>query len=235
MNGYGSHTYQWINAAGERFWVKYHFKTNQGIDFLTQEEADRIAGASPDHHRMDLFESIAPELWERCRQDPVRLLGEISTARFAELAKDADTVVTVRELADELESYLTEPRWYQLEREEDPTLPAAVGYFSMEFGVSEVLPFYSGGLGVLAGDHLKAASDLGVPLIGLGLLYRSGYFRQSLSLDGWQLEHYPALDPQGLPLRLITAAIDQELNEKMYIVPGLGDAGDRQFGGMPRF
>ncbi len=73
----------------------------------------------------------------------------------------------------------------------------------MEFGVSEVLPNYSGGLGVLAGDHLKAASDLGLPLIGVGLLYRSGYFRQSLSLDGWQLEHYPVLDPQGLPLQLL--------------------------------
>ena len=73
----------------------------------------------------------------------------------------------------------------------------------MEFGVCEVLPNYSGGLGVLAGDHLKAASDLGLPLIGVGLLYRSGYFRQSLSLDGWQLEHYPVLDPQGLPLQLL--------------------------------
>ena len=73
----------------------------------------------------------------------------------------------------------------------------------MEFGVTEVLPNYSGGLGVLAGDHLKAASDLGLPLIGVGLLYRSGYFRQSLSLDGWQLEQYPVLDPQGLPLQLL--------------------------------
>ncbi|MDQ4102550.1 MAG: alpha-glucan family phosphorylase, partial [Actinomycetota bacterium] len=85
-------------------------------------------------------------------------------------------------------------------------LPAAIAYFSMEFGVTEVLPFYSGGLGVLAGDHLKAASDLGVPLIGVGLLYGSGYFRQSLSWDGWQLEHYPALDPQGLPLHLMVDA-----------------------------
>jgi starch phosphorylase len=102
--------------------------------------------------------------------------------------------------------YLGEPRWYQRCRESDPALPASVAYFSMEFGVSEVLPFYSGGLGVLAGDHLKAASDLGVPLIGVGLLYRSGYFRQSLSLDGWQLEHYPAIDPQGQPLQLVTDA-----------------------------
>lgn len=154
----------------------------------------------------DLFASLDGAAWERAGHDPVRLLGEISTNRLAELAADAETVVTVRELADDLDAYLTEPRWYQNEREDEPSLPAAVAYFSMEFGVTEVLPNYSGGLGVLAGDHLKSASDLGVPLIGVGLLYRSGYFRQSLSLDGWQLEHYPVLDPQGLPLQLLTDA-----------------------------
>ena len=151
----------------------------------------------------DLFASLDPQAWERAGHDPVRLLGEIPAGRFAELAEDAETVVTVRELADELEGYLAGPRWYQNERVDDPSLPSAIAYFSMEFGVSEVLPNYSGGLGVLAGDHLKAASDLGVPLIAVGLLYRSGYFRQSLSLDGWQLEHYPLLDPQGLPLQLL--------------------------------
>jgi starch phosphorylase len=151
----------------------------------------------------DLFAALDHEAWERSGHDPVRLLGEIPTARFAELAADAEVVVTVQELADDLDTYLNEPRWYQTEREDDSSMPAAVGYFSMEFGVSEVLPNYSGGLGVLAGDHLKAASDLGVPLIGVGLLYRSGYFRQSLSLDGWQLETYPVLDPQGLPLHLL--------------------------------
>ena len=152
----------------------------------------------------DLFASLDPDAWERSGHDPVRVLGEISSARFAELAADAETVVTVRELADDLAAYLGEPRWYQAEREDDPSLPEAVGYFSMEFGVSEVLPNYSGGLGVLAGDHLKAASDLGVPLVAVGLLYRSGYFRQSLALDGWQVETYPVLDPQGLPLHLLT-------------------------------
>src|SRR3712207_1705649 len=150
-----------------------------------------------------LFAALDHEAWERSGHDPVRLLGEISSARFAELAADAETVVTVRELADDLSAYLGESRWYQNEREDDPGLPSAVAYFSMEFGVSEVLPNYSGGLGVLAGDHLKAASDLGVPLIAVGLLYRSGYFRQSLSLDGWQLETYPVLDPHGLPLHLL--------------------------------
>ncbi len=159
----------------------------------------------------DLFATLDPEAWERAGQDPVRLLGEIPSAKLVELAADAETVVTIRELADDLADYLVEPRWYQGEREDDATLPAAIGYFSMEFGVSEVLPNYSGGLGVLAGDHLKASSDLGLPLIGVGLLYRSGYFRQSLSLDGWQLETYPMLDPQGLPLQLLVDARGEQV------------------------
>ncbi|MBV8540687.1 MAG: alpha-glucan family phosphorylase [Pseudonocardiales bacterium] len=151
----------------------------------------------------DLFASLDEGTWAAVNGDPVRLLGEIPTQRLTALAADETVVARTRALAQDLRHYLDEPRWYQQRPE---TLPAAIGYFSMEFGVSEVLPFYSGGLGVLAGDHLKAASDLGVPLIGVGLLYHSGYFRQSLSLDGWQLEHYPALDPQGLPLHLVADA-----------------------------
>ncbi|MFP5020137.1 alpha-glucan family phosphorylase [Pseudonocardia phyllosphaerae] len=155
----------------------------------------------------DLFASLDPDAWESCGQDPVRLLGEIPTSRLAELAEDSAITDRVASCAADLDRYLSEPRWYQ--HDDEPGLPDAVAYFSMEFGVSEVLPNYSGGLGVLAGDHLKAASDLGVPLVGVGLLYRSGYFRQSLSLDGWQLEHYPALDPQGLPLQLLTTDGEQ--------------------------
>jgi glycogen phosphorylase len=151
----------------------------------------------------DLFASLDERTWAAVNGDPVRLLGEIPTQRLTALAADETVVARTRALAQDLRHYLDEPRWYQQRPE---ALPAAIAYFSMEFGVSEVLPFYSGGLGVLAGDHLKAASDLGVPLIGVGLLYRSGYFRQSLSLDGWQLEHYPALDPQGLPLHLVADA-----------------------------
>ena len=153
----------------------------------------------------DLFADIDPSAWQRVGNDPVRFLGEVSTQRLDQVAQDPEIVERVRAESAGLATYLTEPRWYQHQSEANPDLPVAIGYFSMEFGVSEVLPNYSGGLGVLAGDHLKAASDLGVPLIGVGLLYRSGYFRQSLSLDGWQLEHYPALDPQGLPLRLLTS------------------------------
>ena len=94
--------------------------------------------------------------------------------------------------------------WYQERAAAGEAMPSGIAYFSMEFGVAEVLPNYSGGLGILAGDHLKSASDLGLPLIAVGLYYRSGYFRQSLTADGWQHENYPSLDPQGLPLRLLT-------------------------------
>ncbi|MPZ66339.1 MAG: alpha-glucan family phosphorylase [Pseudonocardiaceae bacterium] len=152
----------------------------------------------------DLFAALDPATWRWVSGDPVRLLGETPTERLIDLAGDEDVVARTAALAEDLRGYLEEPRWYQQRRERDTGLPAAIAYFSMEFGVSEVLPNYSGGLGVLAGDHLKAASDLGVPLVAVGLLYRSGYFRQSLSLDGWQQEHYPVLDPQGLPLQLVS-------------------------------
>ncbi|WP_054811231.1 alpha-glucan family phosphorylase [Nocardia arizonensis] len=152
----------------------------------------------------DLFRDLDTGLWQEVGHDPVRMLGEVPAARLDELAADPDYTRRVDEAAADLRDYLSAPGWFQ-RSEPDVEGIGGIAYFSMEFGVTEVLPNYSGGLGILAGDHLKAASDLGLPLIGVGLLYRSGYFRQSLSADGWQLEHYPALDPQGLPLRLLTA------------------------------
>lgn len=148
----------------------------------------------------DLFEALDPDLWQRCGGDPVKVLGEVSAERLAQLAKDRKFVRRLQDAVDDLEEYLSTPRWYQ---SLGPEAPAGIAYFSAEFGITEVLPQYSGGLGILAGDHLKAASDLGVPLIGVGLLYRAGYFAQGLSADGWQLEHYPSLDPHGLPVKLL--------------------------------
>jgi len=157
----------------------------------------------------ELFAGIDPEQWARVGRDPVALLGEVRPGRLDELAVDQGFLERLDHLAADLNEYLTKPLWYQeLQAQADAVLPTGIGYFSMEFGVAEVLPIYSGGLGILAGDHLKAASDLGLPLIGVGLNYRSGYFRQSLSADGWQHENYPALDPQGLPLRLLTRPHD---------------------------
>ncbi|TGD87990.1 glycosyltransferase family 1 protein [Mycolicibacterium sp. CH28] len=155
-----------------------------------------------DRPTQDLFASIDPQLWVQTGQDPVALLGAVSPARLDELAEDPSFLATLDQLAADLDDYLSRPMWYQ---EQDPAaMPTGIAYFSMEFGVAEVLPNYSGGLGILAGDHLKSASDLGLPLIAVGLYYRSGYFRQSLTADGWQHENYPSLDPQGLPLRLLT-------------------------------
>ncbi|WP_069884587.1 alpha-glucan family phosphorylase [Streptomyces luteocolor] len=151
----------------------------------------------------ELFQSVDPRLWEESGCDPVRLLGAVPPVRLAELAGDADFLRRLGEVADELREYVTGERWYQERARHDGHLPAAVAYFSPEFGITAALPQYSGGLGILAGDHLKAASDLGVPLIGVGLLYRHGYFRQSLSRDAWQQEHYPVLDPNELPVALL--------------------------------
>ncbi len=152
----------------------------------------------------DLFASVDPALWTAVRSDPVRLLAEVSPDRLAELAADPDFLARLRTAHDDLRDYLTRPQWYQGLAEQGTDAPASIAYFSPEFGITEVLPQYSGGLGILAGDHLKAGSDLGVPLVGVGLLYRAGYFKQSLNAEGWQQERYPPLDPYGLPLTLLT-------------------------------
>ena len=121
----------------------------------------------------------------------------LSPERWAALGADPAIVGEVASLDDELRDALEAPRWFQ-HRAASPL--QLVAYFSPEFGLSETLQQYSGGLGVLAGDHLKSASDLGVPLAGIGLLYREGYFHQSLNADGWQFERFPPQDPNGLAM-----------------------------------
>ena len=148
----------------------------------------------------DLFRAIDSELWESGGHDPVRLLGEVSSSRLKQLAADRRFLRMLELARADLEEYLTGDRWYQSLGE---GAPRQIAYFSPEFGITSVLPQYSGGLGILAGDHLKSASDLGAPLVGVGLLYRHGYFVQSLSSEGWQLERYPLVDPDGLPLTLL--------------------------------
>ena len=162
----------------------------------------------------DLLESVDPELWKQCHGDPRKMLGEVSAERLDKLSTDRKFLRRLSDVSDDLADYVTAPRAYQRRQAAAATglsgpgaaLPDSIAYFSPEFGITEVLPQYSGGLGILAGDHLKAASDLGAPIIGVGLLYRAGYFDQSLSSDGWQLERYPALDPQGLPIKPLVDA-----------------------------
>ena len=168
----------------------------------------------------DVFAAVEPPLWERVERDPVRLLGEVSRARLDELATDEIFLDRLGEQQRDLDRFLTEDRWYQRSVAGSPGGgPRAIGYFSPEFGVAAVLPQYSGGLGILAGDHLKAASDLGVPVIGVGLLYRHGYFSQALSREGWQQESYPVLDPAGLPI----TALREPDGSRATIAIGLPD------------
>lgn len=148
---------------------------------------------------LDLFAEVDPATWERVGQDPVAMLGAVEAGRLRELAADRRFLRRLADAADDLREYMTAPRWYQTISD----APKGIAYFSPEYGIASALPQYSGGLGILAGDHLKAASDLGVPILAVGLLYRHGYFTQSLSPEGWQLEHYPSLDPGGLPLSLL--------------------------------
>jgi starch phosphorylase len=152
----------------------------------------------------DLFASIDPERWESVGQDPVAMLSAVSPEELDRLAGDHDFVDRVEHAAAALDRYLGEDRWYQRwGAEQGSPVPSSVAYFSAEFGITAALPQYSGGLGILAGDHLKSASDIGVPVVGVGLFYATGYFRQSLNRDGWQQETYPVLDPDGLPLSLL--------------------------------
>src|SRR6195952_1345308 len=150
-----------------------------------------------DERTRELFRWVDPATWDATSHDPVRLLAWGRPERLEALAADPNFMRYLAEIESDLERYLTEPRWFS---KKSPL--KAVAYFSPEFGISEALPQYSGGLGILAGDHLKAASDLGVPVIGIGLFYRHGYFRQSLSLDGWQQERFPDLDPYAMALTL---------------------------------
>ncbi len=164
----------------------------------------------------ELFAAVDPEVWQACESDPVKLLGAVSPQRLAQLAADGDFRRRLAAVAADLDGYLTAERWYQTLEQ----APARIAYFSPEFGITEALPQYSGGLGILAGDHLKAASDLGVPIVGVGLLYREGYFAQSLSRDGWQLESYPAADPHGLPVTQVRDPDGSELRIRVALPDG---------------
>jgi starch phosphorylase len=175
---------------------------------------DRLASNlrwSWDRPTRELFTSIDPRIWDEGGHDPRRVLAEVATQRLDELAADPAFLEQLTAVTAALDAYESLPRWFQ-QGLADGRIPSVdgesaldggvVAYFSPEFGIAEAVPQYSGGLGVLAGDHLKASSDLGVPLVAIGLFYRHGYFRQSLTVDGWQQERFPDLDPYAMALEL---------------------------------
>lgn len=146
----------------------------------------------------DLFARIDPVLWEEVRGNPIELLTRVEQKRLDELAGDETVLSHLDAIWTTFQAYMSREGWFH--NHFASARKSTIAYFSMEYGIHESLPIYSGGLGVLAGDHLKTASDLGLPLVGVGLAYAEGYFRQVLSDDGWQTEKYPLNDWSSLPV-----------------------------------
>ncbi len=149
----------------------------------------------------NLFQRLERDLWRATRHNPVLMLGQISQARLTEVAEDDGFLAHMDRAVSRLENYLQERFWYQKQRGKTGK-QECYAYFCAEYGLTQCLPIYSGGLGVLAGDHLKSASDIGLPLVAVGLLYQEGYFAQYLNADGWQQENYPINDFYNMPLHL---------------------------------
>ncbi|HVP15556.1 MAG TPA: alpha-glucan family phosphorylase [Terriglobales bacterium] len=153
-----------------------------------------------EHDTIALFRRLEPDLWESTQHNPVLMLGSISQERLQEMAQDEAFLAHLDRAAQDLQDYVARAgAWHR--KTFGATERPDVAYFSMEFGITECLPIYSGGLGILAGDHLKSASELAVPLVGVGLLYQKGYFRQVLNPDGWQQERYPINDFSNMPVK----------------------------------
>ncbi len=150
------------------------------------------------HQAVELFRRINPDQFELVDHSPVRLLNQLSQKQTAELLSDEGFLNHMDRVEQDFDRYMSATTWFQEHYSKDKNV-CRIAYFSAEFGIHESIPVYSGGLGVLAGDHLKAASDIGIPLYGVGLMYREGYFRQYLNADGWQQERYPENDFFGLP------------------------------------
>ncbi len=152
----------------------------------------------------EVFRDLDPGLWQQCEQNPRMLLAQISDLRLAQVAADPAYADRVQRLAAKFDAYLSDARpWLKLRLAPRITTESPVAYFCAEFGIHNSLPLYSGGLGILAGDHLKSASDLNLPLVAVGLFYRFGYFRQRLRRDGWQEETYRENHSDELALQLV--------------------------------
>jgi len=167
------------------------------------------------HDALDLFFRLDPELWRRFDHNPIRLLAEIAQERLDEVKTDDAFLGHLERVWKSFQDYQKERAWFPAKHPEGAEM--RVAYFSAEFGLHESLPIYSGGLGLLAGDHLKAASDLNVPIVGIGLLYQRGYFRQYLNTDGWQQENYPTYDFFNMPTELIRNGGQEPLQFKLPV------------------
>ncbi len=155
-----------------------------------------------DHDTRELFRRLDRDLWEECGHNPVLMLGEINQSQLNEARRDVGFLSQYESICKRLDAYL-ENRMTWHETACGDRDPGCIAYFSAEFGLTDCMPIYSGGLGILAGDHLKSSSELGLPLIGVGLLYQKGYFSQYLNRDGWQQESYAENDFYTLPIQRV--------------------------------
>lgn len=164
---------------------------------------------------IDLFKRLDVELWERVGHNPVKLLAQIDQRKLDHSAQDDAYLAQLCRVVDSFYIYQNGRKWFDETHGDHKDKTFA--YFSAEFGLHESMQIYSGGLGVLAGDHLKSASDLGIPLVAVGLMYRQGYFQQQLTEDGWQLESYPAFDFFDWPATLCKDENDQPIRPSLQI------------------
>jgi len=178
--------------------IQYHVVPNLSTRLAPLRELANNVCFSWKSDIRELFQRIDPGLWSACRHNPVLMLGLVRQERLDELSQDQGFLAQLDRVHHDFERYMSQPR---IQSEDySPDFPIQVAYLSAEFGLASCLPIYSGGLGILSGDHLKSASDLNVPLVGVGLLYQEGYFSQYLSSDGWQMETYPLNDFANMPV-----------------------------------
>jgi starch phosphorylase len=164
---------------------------------------------------IELFRDIAPTIWDKYEQHPQKVLAEVGEFRLWQKAADRDYVEKLGRFADKFDRYMAEAHRSFGPNGPTPEHPAA--YLCAEFGVHNSLPNYSGGLGILAGDHLKSASDMNVPLVAIGLLYRYGYFRQDIAHDGWQEEHYSNIFDLGLAISPVVTSTGESVRIMVHI------------------
>jgi len=150
------------------------------------------------HH---VFQELSPLVWRYSNHNALAVMNEITDQELNARLRNSEFAQKVHTVLEEFESYMTKSSTWA--KHHAAALKNPVAYFSAEFGLHESLPIYSGGLGILSGDHTKSASDLGIPFVGIGLFYRQGYFQQKINDDGWQEEFYPSNDPERLPLELV--------------------------------
>ncbi|MCL2558733.1 MAG: DUF3417 domain-containing protein, partial [Treponema sp.] len=157
-------------------------------------EIARNLWLSWNYDAVQLFVRLDYDVWMRSEQSPVRTLSMVSQERLAQAASDDSYLAALKDVHERFVRYKKGDTWYKGSHKD------VVAYFSMEYGMDASLPIYSGGLGILSGDHMKTASDMGLPLVGVGLLYRQGYFRQMLNAEGFQQESYPENDWYNMPV-----------------------------------